>query len=206
MSLKITIIDYGMGNLQSVAKKLAQFKVDYKISSDAKEIEQSDKLILPGVGHFSKAIENIKQRNLYNVINEMVVEKQKPILGICLGMQLMAKSSEEGNAEGFGWFDAEVLKINVNNTLRYKVPHMGWNQVSIEKQSNLMKGIIDNSEYYFVHSFHLKPNNSEDILNYTTYESKFVSAVEKNNIFGVQYHPEKSHENGSMLIKNFIEL
>jgi|ERR1035437_5138083 glutamine amidotransferase len=206
MSTQITIIDYGMGNLFSINKKIAHFKINSIITSDPKVIKNAEKLILPGVGHFQKAIENIKNLNLYDSINEAVLIKHKPILGICLGMQLMAKYSEEGNANGFGWFDAEVINFRIENKLKYKIPHIGWNQIIKTKDSSLMKGIQDSSEFYFVHSYHIKPNAPSDILNETDYEQRFVSAIEKENIFGVQYHPEKSHDAGETLIKNFIDL
>jgi len=202
----IIIINYGMGNLNSIKKKLTHLKVNAIISSNPNDILNADKLILPGVGHFKKAIENLKALNLFNVINETVLIKKKPILGICLGMQLMANKSEEGNVNGFGWFNAEVIKFKTNNTLKYKIPHTGWNQITKTKQSALMKNISDLSEFYFVHSYHFKCNNSADILNETEYEYKFTSAVEKENIFGVQYHPEKSHDVGKQILKNFVKL
>ncbi|OFX31631.1 MAG: imidazole glycerol phosphate synthase, glutamine amidotransferase subunit [Bacteroidetes bacterium GWA2_32_17] len=202
----IIIINYGMGNLNSIKKKLTHLKVNAVISSNPNDILNADKLILPGVGHFKKAIENLNALNLYNVINEVAIIKKIPILGICLGMQLMANKSEEGNVNGFGWFDADVIKFKTNNTLKYKIPHIGWNQITKTKQSAIMKSIPELSEFYFVHSYHFKCNNSADILNETEYDNKFTSAVEKDNIFGVQYHPEKSHDVGEMVLRNFVEL
>jgi len=206
MARKIVILDYGMGNLNSVKKKFDRLKVNSRISSNRNELLNADKIILPGVGHFQKAMENLKALNLIETLNECIHIKQKPILGICLGMQLMAKSSEEGMAEGLGWFDANVVRFNVKDTLKYKVPHTGWNQIEHSKTSELMKGVPELSEFYFVHSFYMKLNNHSDELNRTEYESKFTSAIEKGNIFGVQYHPEKSHDIGELLLKNFIEL
>jgi len=202
----IIIINYGMGNLNSIKKKLTHLKVNAVISSNPNDILNADKLILPGVGHFKKAIENLNALNLYNVINEVAIIKKIPILGICLGMQLMANKSEEGNVNGFGWFNADVIKFKTNNPLKYKIPHTGWNQITKIKQSALMKDIPELSEFYFVHSYHFNCNNSADILNETEYEYKFTSAVEKENIFGVQYHPEKSHDVGEMVLRNFVEL
>lgn len=195
-----------MGNLHSVKKKLMSLNVNTIISSNPVEIESANKIILPGVGHFGKAMESLNALRLVDVLNEQVLIKKKPILGICLGMQLMANKSEEGNVEGFGWFDAEVVKFKVADTLKYKVPHTGWNQIEIKKESALMKGVPDLSEFYFVHSYHFKIENKKDILNETEYEYRFVSAVEKENIFGVQYHPEKSHDVGELLLKNFINI
>lgn len=194
-----------MGNLGSISKKFIRLGTDTIISSKISDIVNADRLILPGVGHFKKAVENLKKLDLWDLISEMVLVKKRPVLGICLGMQLMAKSSEEGDTKGLGWFDAEVVKFQVKDKLRYKIPHIGWNQIIKKKESNLMNELPDLSEFYFVHSYHFKCNNPNDVLNETEYESIFTSAIEKENIFGVQYHPEKSHETGELLLKNFIK-
>lgn len=206
MQNRLVIVDYGMGNLFSVKKRLKALYSDVLVSSNPKDIDGADKIILPGVGHFSKAMENLTKLNLLNALTENVLARKKPILGICLGMQLMAKSSEEGHVEGLGWFDAHVVRFNVQNTLKYKVPQTGWNQINKAKDSLLMKDIPELAEFYFVHAYHFKCNNTADVLNYTDYEYKFASAVEKDNIFGVQYHPEKSHDVGNQLLRNFINL
>jgi glutamine amidotransferase len=206
VSAKLVIVDYGTGNLNSVKKIMDRMKVDSIISSDPKDIISCRKIILPGVGHFGKAMSKLKELNLLNALHEAVLVKQKPVLGICLGMQLMAKKSEEGNAEGLGWFDAEVVKLNVSDKIKYKIPHIGWNRISIKKNSLLMSNIPELSEFYFLHSFHLKANSQSDVLNETQYDTTILSAIEKDNIFGVQYHPEKSYDAGSQLLKNFIQL
>ncbi len=206
MLSKVVIVDYGSGNLNSVKRSLDRMRVNSVVSSDYRDIINSDKIILPGVGHFGKAMSNLKELHLLDSLHEAVLVKQKPILGICLGMELMAKSSEEGNAAGLGWFDAEIIEFHTSDKNRYKVPHMGWNKISIKKNSPLMKNIVEFSEFYFVHSYHLKTNDESDLLNETKYEVTFPSAIEKDNIFGVQYHPEKSHDAGDQLLKNFIEL
>lgn len=206
MSSKLVIVDYGMGNLNSVKRAMDRMKVDSIISSNPGDIVSSDKIILPGVGHFQRAMLNLKELNLLDVLNESVLIEKKPILGICLGMQLMAKKSEEGNAEGLGWFDAETVKFDVTDKLKHKIPQMGWNQIHIKKDSLLMRNIPELSEFYFVHSYHVKTDNESDVLNETQYEYTFPSAIEKENIFGVQYHPEKSHDAGTQLLKNFIQL
>ncbi|MGB0525246.1 MAG: imidazole glycerol phosphate synthase subunit HisH, partial [Flammeovirgaceae bacterium] len=190
----------------SVKKKLTRLKVAPMISSNPKDIERADKLILPGVGHFQKAMENLAQLNLLDALHEVVLEKKKPVLGICLGMQLMTNKSEEGAATGLGWIDAEVVRFNVQHTKRFKVPHMGWNSVINRKESVLMNGLPEKTSFYFVHAYHCIANRPEDVLHETTYEYTFTSAFERENIFGVQYHPEKSHDIGELLLKNFINL
>lgn len=206
MPFKVVIIDYGMGNLNSVKKSLDRMRVSSIVSSDPQDIIKTEKIILPGVGHFGKAMSNLKKLDLLDTLHEAVLVKKKPILGICLGMELMAKESEEGNIEGLGWLDAEVIKFNISDKIKYKIPHIGWNQIHIKKNGVLMNNISDLSEFYFVHSYHLIINNQSDIINETQYEYFYPSAIEKDNIFGVQYHPEKSHEAGAQLLKNFIGL
>lgn len=176
------------------------------VSSDAGEISKADKIILPGVGHFAKAMENLSKLNMLNELNNFVLIKQKPILGICLGMQLMAKTSEEGNVAGLGWIDVDVIRFRVKDQLKYKVPHIGWNKIIVSKESRLLKNIDGFSEFYFLHSYHLNSYAATDVLSETNYEYNFPSAIERNNIFGVQYHPEKSHKAGSILLENFINL
>ena len=198
------IVDYGMGNLGSVKRKLDQIGVESVISSKPDELAACKKLILPGVGHFGMAVGELKKRGLWDFLNEAVLNQKKPILGICLGMQLMAKTSEEGDTEGFGWFDAAVVRFRIEDTLRYKIPHMGWNGVTVEKESPLFEGIHRTSGFYFVHAYHMVCKEETDILNQTIYNIPFVSAVEKGNIIGVQYHPEKSHDAGERLLRNFV--
>jgi len=207
MQSKIVIIDYGMGNLRSVQKKFHRIGAIAEISSDPLIISHADKLVLPGVGHFSHGINQLKELGIWNVLNETVLQKKTPILGICLGMQLMAKRSNEGGAvKGLGWFDAEVVKFKVKDQLKYKIPHMGWNNAIINRENKLLEGVDNESMYYFVHSYYMKCNDEKDILTTTGYEDKFVSAIQKDNIFGTQFHPEKSHDTGEKLIKNFVEL
>ena len=206
MKKTLAIVDYGMGNLHSVKKKLDRLKTTASITSNPRDIVKADKIILVGVGHFAQAMKNIKELALLDALNEVAIIKKKPVLGICLGMQLMAKDSEEGNTEGLGWLDANVRKMQVDDTLKFKIPHTGWNKIIQSKKSHLMKGIPESSEFYFVHSYYLKSNETSNILNETEYCFKFTSAIEKDNIFGVQYHPEKSHDVGEVLLKNFISL
>ncbi|MBS1645474.1 MAG: imidazole glycerol phosphate synthase subunit HisH [Bacteroidetes bacterium] len=195
-----------MGNIHSVARKLYQMNIEPVVSSSALEIAQADKIILPGVGHFGQAMQHLHDLNLVSVLNEVVLEKKTPILGICLGMQLMTQKSEEGAQNGFGWIEAEVRRFQIRDQMRYKVPHVGWNTVEHMKASSLLKGIDNQSEFYFVHSYYCDNHEPATILHLTEYEQNFCSAFEKNNIYGVQYHPEKSHSQGALLIKNFIDL
>ena len=206
MKNNIVIVNYGMGNLNSVKRALDRMGVASIISSNPADILHSERLILPGVGHFGKAMFNLHELNLLNALNEAVLVGKKPILGICLGMQLMTRQSEEGNVEGLGWIDAEVVKFRVADNLNYKIPHMGWNHAHTTKHSLLMENVSTLSEFYFVHSYHLKVNDKSDVLNETEYDGIFPSAIEKDNLFGVQYHPEKSHDAGLQLLSNFVKL
>ena len=206
MQNKIVIIDYGMGNLRSVQKKLLKVGANVEISSKPDIIAGADKLILPGVGHFSNGMKRLQEYDIIEVLNEQVLSKKKPILGICLGMQLMANQSEEGNVKGLGWFNADIIKFTVKNRLKYKVPHMGWNNANIKKESNLYKDISDEAMFYFVHSFHIVCKDVQDILTISEYEYPFTSSIHKENIYGTQFHPEKSHDWGEQLFKNFVNL
>lgn len=200
----IVIIDYGMGNLRSVQKKFDRLKASAKISSDCRDIAKARKLVLPGVGHFASGVRKLKASGIWEVLNQKVLVEKTPVLGICLGMQLMGKFSEEGDAEGLGWFDAQVERFRVRDELTYKVPHMGWNTTEVAKDSRLLAGIPQTALFYFVHSFHMVCQQPEEVLAMTTYDYPFVSAVEKGNIYGTQFHPEKSHDWGEQLISNFI--
>ena len=202
----IAIIDYGMGNLKSVKRKMDRIGVESIITSDPEEIKRSDKIILPGVGHFAKAVSEIKSRGLWDLLSDQVLVKKKPVLGICLGMQLMSKHSEEGNSKGLGWIDADVVRFKVSDTKKFKVPHMGWNTLDLMKESPLFENINLNSEFYFVHSYYVHCNESNDILTETSYDNSFTSSFQKENIFGVQFHPEKSHDAGERLLRNFVKL
>ena len=204
--MKIHVVNYGMGNIFSIQKKIQSRDIILSISSDAQDIINADKIILCGVGHFKKAMDNLNKLNLIEPLNNFALTQKKPVLGICLGMQLMANFSEEGNVKGLGWVEAAVKKFPTRQDKKLKVPHMGWNTVSISKESALMESIDPNNEFYFVHSFYLQPENPENILNETQYIQKFCSAIQQENIFGVQYHPEKSHDVGQTLLNNFISL
>ena len=148
----------------------------------------------------------LKESGIWDILNKRVINDKVPILGICLGMQLMARRSEEGEIDGFGWFDAEVVRFKIKDQLKFKIPHMGWNNVTVKKDSHLFQGISKEMMFYFVHSYYIQCNNSEDILSISEYENQFTSAIQKKNIFGTQFHPEKSHEWGEVVFKNFLRI
>lgn len=205
--MKVHIVDYGMGNIFSVQKKLLKETASVTISSNASDISKADKVILVGVGHFKKAMDNLHDLNLIEPLNNFAKIKKKPILGICLGMQLMATCSQEGGKiDGLNWVDAEVNKFKTTDSLKFKIPHIGWNSVMQMKDSRLTQGLSHNEEFYFVHSYFVKPKSEDLILHRTSYIQNFCSAFEKDNIFGVQYHPEKSHDAGQLILQNFLNL
>jgi glutamine amidotransferase len=206
MSQKLLILDYNAGNLRSVVKKVERIGASCLVSGNPAEVLKADKIIMPGVGHFGNAVAYLKETGLYDALNEAVSVRKTPILGICLGMQLMAEYSDEGQSEGFAWVKGRITKFQVSDPVRFKVPHMGWNTVRCKKESVLNKGFEHDPSFYFVHSYHLADADPADILHETVYDYSFVSAVEKEHLFGVQYHPEKSHENGEQLMRNFLSL
>jgi len=203
---KVVIIDYGMGNLRSVQKKFQGVGASVEITNDPTLIAKADKLVLPGVGCFANGIKKLKEIGVWDVLNIKVLSEFTPVLGICLGMQLMAKHSEEGDVEGLGWFDARVVRFRINDTLNYKVPHMGWNSAVPVRRHKIVNNVNENSLYYFVHSYHIECDEKENILTKTEYDYEFVSAIQKENIFGTQFHPEKSHDLGEQVFKNFVNL
>lgn len=198
----ITIIDYGMGNLRSVQKVFERLNIQVQITSNHTEILKANKLLLPGVGHFKNGIKKLEETGLKEILNQVVLIKKIPIMGICLGMQLMTKSSAEGDVEGLGWIDAETRKFSFNDK-QLKIPHMGWNQVDVKKRTVMSNLITADDVFYFVHSYFVTCNNNEDVLFQSDYGQCFVSGFEKENIVGVQFHPEKSHNSGLRLIQNF---
>ncbi len=200
----ITIIDYGMGNLGSIKNMLKKIGIESLITNDINKIDIAEKIILPGVGAFDRAMDNLKSLNLIKVLNKKAFADKVPVLGICLGMQLMANSSEEGKLKGLGWLNANVLKFNIAKTL--KIPHMGWNLAKQQKEHDIFVDMYSEARFYFVHSYHFQCNDKNDILASTLYGEDFTSAVCKDNIIGVQFHPEKSHKFGIKLLKNFTEI
>ncbi len=201
--MKISIVDYGMGNLRSVYKAMERIGYSTVITSKAEELYDADKIILPGVGHFKKGIDNLQALNLIEPLNKVAFVYKKPILGICLGMQIMAKYSEEGNVDGLGWIDGKVRRFKIRDDQRYKIPHMGWNTIKFS-DNKIFTDITDTDEFYFVHSYHYNEIDKNQILATCTYEYEFIAAVNKDNIVGFQFHPEKSHDVGMKLLSNFL--
>lgn len=200
----VTVVNYGAGNLQSVSRRLEYLGAKVVVTSDPSQIAKAEQLVLPGVGHFGRAMENLHAQGLTDALNEAVLTRAVPILGICLGMQLMAASSTEGNAKGLGWFEGSVVRFDMADKLRFKVPHMGWNQVRQARPSALTAGIPDGSQFYFVHSYRYVPYPGPEVLLTADYAYSFVCAIERDEIYGVQFHPEKSHDVGLKLIRNFL--
>jgi glutamine amidotransferase len=201
----ITIIDYGAGNLGSIQNMIRKIGFEAIVSSQEEDILNAEKLILPGVGSFDHGMKQLNKSGLTDAMNKKVLEEKTPILGICLGVQLFTKQSEEGDMKGLSWFDAETIKFRFNDADKLKVPHMGWNEIIHMKGSKLLENVYLDSRFYFVHSYHLKCNDYNDSLTETNYGYNFVSALEKNNIVGVQFHPEKSHKFGMRILNNFIQ-
>ena len=201
--MKIVIVDYGMGNIKSITSALKYLGVDdISVSNKLEDIELADKLILPGVGSFSKAMKNIKELNLDNILKDTVIKNKKPILGICLGMQLMSESSEEdGDSIGLSFIKAKVTKLEIQDL---KVPHVGFNQVSFSNNSKLYNSLSNLSDFYFTHSFKMQSNENIN-QSFCNYGDNFIVSYEVDNIVGVQFHPELSQTNGLKLIENFIK-
>lgn len=198
------IIDYGMGNLGSVKNMIKKVGSNAIISSNPEDIMQSQKLILPGVGSFDQGMINLKQRGLLEVLNQRVLVEKVPFLGICLGFQLLSKSSEEGQLSGLGWIEADTQKFNFDTSSNLKIPHMGWNEVCFKSPSLIFRNWQNEARFYFVHSYHVVCHDPYIISSVSNHGYEFVSSIQNDNIYGVQFHPEKSHKYGMMLLKNFL--
>jgi len=208
--MNVTIVDYNSGNISSVInsfKEVAKNKVNIEVTSDLKKIKLSDKVVLPGQGSFKSCVDALnKIDGLTDALNEFAINNKKPLLGICVGLQMFADIGyEETETKGLGWISGKVSKID-NQNGKYKLPHIGWNQIKIVKQSKIFKEIENNSHMYFVHSYEFIPNDKNVISATTDYSSNIACSVEKENIFGTQFHPEKSDKLGLQIIKNFLNL
>jgi glutamine amidotransferase len=203
----ITIINYGVGNLFAFQNVYKRLNISTKIAKTSKDLEDAKKLILPGVGSFDYAMSQLNNSGMREKLDELVTEKHIPIIGICVGMQMMGNSSDEGKLEGLRWIDADILKFDENLiNHRTKLPHMGWNDVFPVSDNPLFDGLEKDAIFYFLHSFYFKCNNPKDSIAVTDYGLSFSSAVNKDNIYGIQFHPEKSHQNGEKLLHNFAKL
>ena len=208
--MNVTIVDYKSGNISSVInsfKEVAKDKVKIEVTSDLKKIKSSDKVVLPGQGSFKSCIDALNTINgLVETLNDFAINSKKPLLGICVGLQMFADVGyEEAETKGLGWIPGKVTKID-NQNGKYKLPHIGWNEINIMKYSKIFEDIKDKSHMYFVHSYEFVPNDKNTISATTNYSSKHVCAVEVDNIFGTQFHPEKSDKIGLKIIDNFINL
>lgn len=203
----IGIVDYGMGNIKAFSNIYKELDIPHRIITKKENFKDIEKIILPGVGAFDHAMMRLNESDLLETLNDLVLNKKKPVLGICVGMQMMAKSSEEGVNVGLGWIEATVNKFNIGKFADdMPLPHMGWNSVEHKESDPLFKGIEVNSRFYFLHSYYFNPLKKENSIALAEYGYQFTCATRRENIFGVQFHPEKSHQNGMQLLKNFSDL
>lgn len=201
----IVIVDYGVGNVGSILNMFKRLNVEASVSSSASDIERADKLILPGVGAFDHGMGSLNSSGLRPVLDRQVLDRKTPVLGICLGMQLLTEGSEEGKEPGLGWIAGRTVKFRFEPGQRKRVPHMGWNVVTPTGTDTLFRDLDEDHGFYFVHSYYVTCRSATDVLATTPYGVEFVSAVQKDNVFGAQFHPEKSHKHGMRLLKNFAE-
>ena len=207
MPARITIVDYGLGNVGSVLNMLRYLGVEAESSADPREIGRADKLILGGVGAFDAGMERLKQRSLVDPLNEAVMGRGVPVLGICLGMQLMTERSEEGASDGLGWVPGETVRLrDPGADSRLRIPHMGWNEVRILRECPLAEGLPSDSRFYFVHSYHVVCRDAADVVATTEYGGTSCAMLQKGRIFGTQFHPEKSHRFGMTVLRNFASM
>ena len=197
---EISIIDYGLGNISAFARSFELLRVDYDVISERKDLKNSNRLILPGVGSFDWAMKLLKKTEINKMLDELVLEKNIPVLGVCVGMQIMCRSSSEGSEDGLGWFNLDVKKIPESNSLR--LPHMGWGDLILNKNNEIFKD-INNPKYYFLHSYYVEDTANENTIATVDYGNNLTAAIQKENIFGCQFHPEKSHNWGLQLLQNF---
>lgn len=201
----IAIVDYGMGNVGAIHNMFRRIGVESIVTDSADDIQAADQLVLPGVGAFDAGMERLNSSGLRDVLDDKVIERQTPVLGICLGMQLLGSGSEEGDLSGLGWLDATSVRFSAaeKEELKRKIPHMGWNTVSAAANAPLFAGFAADPRFYFVHSFHVVCEQPEDVTGTVSYGTTVTASVQRNHIFGVQFHPEKSHKYGMNLLRSF---
>lgn len=202
----VTLVNYGLGNIQAFANIYKRLNIPVQVAQAADELARAEKIILPGVGAFDWAMSCLNASGMRTCLDDLVLNQKRPVLGICVGMQMMAKRSDEGELPGLGWIDAEVKRFDESHFQhKTRLPHMGWNDVSPMETDTLFKG-LDAPRFYFLHSYHFAPGNPAQVLATTDYNGTFASAARVGHICGVQFHPEKSHQWGVQLLKNFAEL
>jgi glutamine amidotransferase len=203
----MTIVDYGLGNVRAFANIYKGLNIDAAIARTPSELQRASKIILPGVGAYDHAIERLEQSTMRPVLDELVLEKRVPVLGVCVGMQILGRSSEEGKLPGLGWLDGEVRGFKSNAGFELPVPHLGWNDVeAVARGSELFTQLEATAKFYFLHSFFFDCDDPADVAAVSTYGVRFSCAVRRDNVYGVQFHPEKSHQHGTQLLKNFAAL
>lgn len=203
----IAIIDYGLGNVRAFANIYNQLNVASVIAANVEQLRPASRVILPGVGAFDQAMLRLEKSGMRSLLDEMILQRRLPVLGVCVGMQILMQSSEEGSAAGLGWIGGDVAKFRRDaGGKRMRVPHMGWNNVQPQAGTGLLAGIDENSRFYFLHSYFVRCAQRGDVLAQTSYGDAFDAAVGRDNIYGVQFHPEKSHGDGIRLLRNFAEL
>lgn len=198
----VTILNYGLGNIQAFANIYSRLNIPVTVATAPEQLHGAEKIVLPGVGSFDWAMSRLNDSGLRETLDELVLEKKVPVIGICVGMQMMANRSEEGKLPGLGWIDAEVLRFKPSGDL--PLPHMGWNDVKPANSETLFLN-VDSPRYYFLHSYYMRPNQASAVLATATYGHEFAAAVQSQNVFGTQFHPEKSHGWGIDLLRNFAE-
>ncbi len=204
--MSVVIVDYNMGNLGSVERFFQECGANVKVSNNPKDLHTAEKIVLPGVGSFCSGMNNLNKLGFIEVLKKEVLVNRIPILGICLGMQLLADEGiEGGSCLGLGFIPGKVVKLETKNNEEV-LPHVGWNEINIKKENDILRNIPDKTDFYFVHSYHFIPSDLNIVVTETNYCGKFVSIIGKDNVFGVQFHPEKSIPYGFELIKNFLEI
>lgn len=202
----IGIIDYGVGNIKAFANIYKNFDIPFKIVKTVDDFEGVTKLILPGVGSFDHAMTSLQNSGMKDMLDELVLIKKLPVIGICVGMQMLAKSSDEGELSGLGWIDGFVKKFDKSKIINGPLPHMGWNSLNIKEEKTILSGLEKNPRFYFLHSYYFECTDKNDVLATATYGDEFDCVINHENIYGIQCHPEKSHHNGIKLLKNFGKL